>query len=160
MVPLDAVHGGFRVGQRAEHPGGEAFRGTGQRGGRDQIEDLREVAGVPRLGRLDHDLPRPQPVPPHHLLGQPDVVDAQPGQAVDDPGEVRARVDQRGQQHVAGAAVPGVDPRDGHGATDCRATRAAATPAPKPLSMLTVTTPGAQLFSMVRNAVRPSRCQP
>ena len=65
--------------------------------------------------------------------------------------ERHAGADQRAEQHVAAGAGGGVDPdrhagRPGRGA--CRATRAANTPAPYPLSMLTTVTPGAQELSI------------
>ena len=41
-----------------------------------------------------------------------------------------------------------------------RLTRAARYPAPKPLSMLTTATPGAQLFSIASNAASPSKLAP
>ena len=41
-----------------------------------------------------------------------------------------------------------------------RATRAAKTPAPKPLSMLTTVTPGAQEFSIASSAATPPKDAP
>src|SRR4029079_6331935 len=71
-----------------------------------------------------------------------------------------AGAQQRPEQHVAAGPGGGVDP---HGHADgprragsaLRATRAANTPAPYPLSMLTTVTPGAQEFSMPSRAAMP-----
>ena len=60
---------------------------------------------------------------------------------------------QRAEQHVAAGAGGGVDPQGGHRAA--LATRAANTPAPYPLSMLTTVTPGAQELSMASRAAMP-----
>ena len=55
----------------------------------------------------------------------------------------RARVDQRAEQHVPTGAGRALEPGEGHGTrADRRATRAANTPAPKPLSMLQDDDPG------------------
>ena len=54
-----------------------------------------------------------------------------------------AGAEQRAEQHVAGGSRGGVDPdRHRSSRADRRATRAANTPAPYPLSMLTTVTPG------------------
>ena len=65
--------------------------------------------------------------------------------------------EQRAEQHVAAGARRGVDPADRAvtGGALCRATRAACTPAPNPLSMLTTVTPGAQELSIASRAASP-----
>ena len=65
----------------------------------------------------------------------------------------RACVDQRAEQHVAADAGRAVQPADHRCAP--RAMRAARTPAPKPLSMLTTPTPGAQPLSIASSAATP-----
>ena len=67
--------------------------------------------------------------------------------------ERHAGADQRAEQHVAAGAGRRVDPEGGHRAA--RATRAANTPAPYPLSMLTTVTPGAQELSIASSAASP-----
>ena len=67
-----------------------------------------------------------------------------------------AGAEQRAQQHVAGSAGRGVDPDVVPViALDWRATRAAKTPAPYPLSMLTTVMPGAQELSIASSAATP-----
>ena len=71
--------------------------------------------------------------------------------------------DQGAEHHVAARAGAGVEPGEsasvGHARTCAararRATRAANTPAPKPLSMLQTVTPGAQELSIASRAARP-----
>src|SRR5262249_44195151 len=107
---------------------------------------------------------------------------AEAGQPGPPRGQAGARVQQGREEHVTRGAVARVDPegplrlfalasggravRLAHRASRsrppaiARAMRAAATPAPNPLSTFTVSTPGAQLFIVASQAVRPSRCQP
>src|SRR5437899_4328703 len=75
----------------------------------------------------------------------------------------RASIDQCAEKHVAGRAGQALEPCCSHGLPPWaarRATRAACTPAPKPLSMFTTTTPGAQEFSMASSAASPSNEAP
>src|SRR5690606_15148215 len=116
------------------------------------------AVGVGR-GRGHRHRRRPETVPAHGRQFQPDRLGAQPRQ----PGAYRldigAGVEQRGDEHVTGRAVGRVYPQCLH-RTPRRAIRAAATPAPNPLSTFTVSTPGAQLLRTASHAVNPSRCQP
>ena len=64
--------------------------------------------------------------------------------------DLRARVDQRAEEHVARDAADAVDVED-H--SDCLAIRAAIVPAPNPSSMLTTATPAAQETSIAFSAV-------
>src|SRR4030095_13494971 len=71
-----------------------------------------------------------------------------------------ADVDQRAEQHVAAGAANRIDVADAaHRAarTIERRMRFAAAAAPNPLSMLTTVTPGTQLVSMPRSALRPEK---
>ena len=71
-------------------------------------------------------------------------------------GERDTGAEQRPEQHVAAGARRGVDPEGAdHRGALCRATRAACTPAPYPLSMLTTVTPGAQELSIASRAATP-----
>ena len=74
-------------------------------------------------------------------------------------GFVQTGVEQGAQDHVAAGAGLAVEVGGGH-AEARRAIRVAWTPAPKPLSMLTTETPGAQLVSMPRRAARPPNAAP
>ena len=74
-------------------------------------------------------------------------------------GLVEAGVEQGAEDHVAAGAGLAVEVGGGH-AEARRAMRVAWTPAPKPLSMLTTETPGAQLVSMPRRAARPPKAAP
>lgn len=74
--------------------------------------------------------------------------------------EVGTRVDQGGHQHVPGDPADGVDPRALHGVPRPRFTRDAAYAAPKPLSMFTTVTPGAQLLSIASSAATPPKEAP
>src|SRR6185436_14327153 len=73
-----------------------------------------------------------------------------------------AGTDQRAEQHVAAGPGRGVDPADHASARGAalRATRAAKTPAPKPLSMFTTVTPGAQELSIPSSAATPPNDAP
>ena len=83
-----------------------------------------------------------------------------------------AGIEQGPEQHVAAGAGTRVDPGRAHGCGAAeaavvseadalaRATRAAWTPAPKPLSTLTTTTPGAQELSMASSAATPPSDMP
>ena len=73
--------------------------------------------------------------------------------------ERNAGVHQRTKQHVATGTGRGVDP-DRHLGAALRATRAANTPAPYPLSMLTTVTPGAHELSIAKRAARPPKEAP
>ena len=72
-----------------------------------------------------------------------------------------AGVDERTEEHVAARAGLAAEPGEAHVDASVpygcarRATRAAKTPAPKPLSMLHTTTPGAQELSIASSAARP-----
>ena len=77
----------------------------------------------------------------------------------EEAGLVQTGVEQRAENHVAAGAGQAVEVGGGHAETR-RAMRVAWTPAPKPLSMLTTDTPGAQLVSMPRRAARPANAAP
>ena len=117
---------------------------------------VRLVAGA------DVDVERADPVP---LLPGDDDLDAfeaeRGGKRVEDP-LVRARVEQRREQHVAGQPADAVQVGEpGHGAgCAARAIRAAIVPAPKPSSMPTTASPAAQEQSMAFSAVRPPSAEP
>ncbi len=68
--------------------------------------------------------------------------------------ERNAGADQCAEEHVATGTGRGVDP-DRHLGAALLATRAAKTPAPYPLSMLTTVTPGAHELSMANKAASP-----
>lgn len=70
-----------------------------------------------------------------------------------------AGIHQGAEQHVAGHARGAVDPAERHARLP-RAMRAAWTPAEKPLSMLTTTTPGAQELSIPSRAASPWQLAP
>ena len=95
----------------------------------------------------------------HGAQLQLDRLDRQLRQAVTHHRRVGSGIQQRGEQHISGDPVARINPQCLHRLLR-RAIRAAATPAPKPLSTFTVNTPGAQLFSTASHAVNPSRCQP
>ena len=117
---------------------------------------VRLVAGA------DVDVPRADPVA--LLPGDDDLdpVEAERGgERVQDP-LVRARVEQRREQHVARQPADAVqvgEPRHGPGCA-ARAMRAAIVPAPKPSSMPTTASPAAQEQSMAFSAVRPPSAEP
>ena len=92
--------------------------------------------------------------------GEPDRLDADGVDSGLDRGEVGPGVEQGPEEHVAAGPGPGVDPgqpaliRPRHrGAAACDACRVHS--APKPLSMLTTTTPGAQELSIASRAATP-----
>ena len=89
---------------------------------------------------------------------QIETVDAERAHVLGHPLLAGARVDQRGQQHVAGRAGDAVDVGDArHDAPAARrAMRAAIVPAPKPSSMFTQATPAAHDESIASSAVTPS----
>ncbi len=73
-------------------------------------------------------------------------------------------VDERAEHHVAARAGTGVEPGERHAGASCRAavlaparraTLAAKTPAPNPLSMLQTVTPGAHELSIASRAASP-----
>ncbi len=78
-----------------------------------------------------------------------------------DDADGHAGADERAEQHVAAGARGRVDPTDHEPVPGAdvgaalRATRAANTPAPKPLSMLTTVTPGAHELSIASSAATP-----
>ena len=83
-----------------------------------------------------------EPVAGHGLGAQGDVLGRHRADRVLEHVDRDARADERAEEHVPAGAGGGVDPADracGHRAA--LATRAAKTPAPKPLSMLTTVTP-------------------
>ena len=101
---------------------------------------------------------RCEPGPGHRPGGQPHRLGAERVDGGLQHRQVGPRTDQRAEQHVAAGAGGRVDPGDRHaGARTAarRATRAANTPAPKPLSMLHTTTPGAHELSIASRAARP-----
>ena len=89
--------------------------------------------------------------------GQPERVQARAHVA-----GVRAGVEQRGEQHVAGDAGDGVDVGEAAHAPPPaeRAIRAAIVPAPNPSSMLTTATPAAHEVSIASSAERPPNVAP
>ena len=107
----------------------------------------------------------------HRLAHEAPQVRCERAQRGGDLVRVGAEVDHRPEQHVAGRTGLGVDVQHGAGHRDrpvdrllptqiARAMRAAATPAPKPLSTFTTVSPGAQVASIVWNAVSPAIVQP
>ena len=85
--------------------------------------------------------------------GRRQVGQSQPGREVFDQASVDTQVHKRGQQHIAGGAGKTIDINDFH--REFLAIIAAAIAAPKPLSILTTTTPGEQEFSIPKSAARP-----
>ena len=73
---------------------------------------------------------------------------------------VGARVQQRGEQHVAGDARDAVDVEDHDAPPAARAMRAAIVPAPKPSSMLTTASPAAHELSIASSAETPPKAEP
>ena len=85
-----------------------------------------------------------------------------PGPRASSHRVVRARVEQRAQQHVARDAADAVDVEDA-GVTAppaARAIRAAIVPAPKPSSMFTTATPAAHEVSIASSALTPPKVAP
>src|SRR5206468_8685920 len=127
--------------------------------GRDDALDVGEPA-VRRVGRgVDSDQGGGDAAP-GHSFGRDRRLDAQAG---DDVGHVDgAEGAERAEQHVAADTRGGVEPPDAHGHSGAarRATRAANTPAPNPLSMFTTVTPGAQELSIASRAARPPNDAP
>ena len=86
----------------------------------------------------------------------------EPGQSGAHGALVRAGVEQRAEQHVAGHAGDAVDVEEpGHRAPPAaRAIRAAIVPAPKPSSMFTTATPAAHEVSIESSADTPPNDAP
>jgi len=112
---------------------------------------------VDRRDPAAHDPRRGQPLPP-----RADRIERR-----SDHRDRHAEIDERAQRHVTGAPAHAIEvqvlpaqrvtapiTRAAHRVT-ARAIRAAATAAPNPLSMFTVTTPGAQLVSIDASATSP-----
>jgi hypothetical protein len=74
--------------------------------------------------------------------------------------ERNSRIEQRADQHVAAGAGAAVEPSDHRSPPTRPSMRTAAQAAPKPLSMLTTTTPCAQLASALFSAVDPPVATP
>ena len=123
---------------------------------------LDPVAVVHLVAGADVDVPRADPVALLPGDDDLDTVEAERcGERVED-SLVRARVEQRREQHVARQPTDAVqigDPRHGLGCA-ARAMRAAIVPAPKPSSMPTTASPAAQEQSMALSAVRPPSAEP
>ncbi len=178
VVGVGAVHG--RLGDREPvervvrpHPDVLVQPGLGEQGAdvgpgavRDAVRDLDVAAG------------RGEPVAGHALGDDRDVLGCHRLDRVGDHPDRDAGAHQRTEQHVAARPRRRVDPAD-HGAEPrfvcdvwgdsrgrsadeslcgraLRATRAANTPAPKPLSMLTTVTPGAQELSIAEQRGEPA----
>ena len=107
---------------------------------------------------VDVDLGRADAGAHHVAAPQHDRLDADRVDGVLQQLERHLRVDQRAEQHVAAGAGGAVEPADHR--PDRRATRAAKTPAPKPLSMFTTATPGAQALSIASSAASPPKEAP
>ena len=75
---------------------------------------------------------------------------------------VRARIQEGGNEHVAGKSADAVEIRDSAQSVPAaaRAIRAAIVPAPNPSSMSTTARPAAQEHSIARSAVSPPRAEP
>ena len=73
--------------------------------------------------------------------------------------ELRARVEERGEQHVAGEPADAVEVRDAAQSRP-RAIRAAIVPAPNPSSIPTTARPAAQEASIAFSAVVPPCAEP
>lgn len=108
-----------------------------------------------RVIELHHEAHRMERAAPHALYPRGPARNAESPHLGEDRRHVGAGVDERGHEHVAGEPADRVDPRALHAPTRARFTREAAYAAPKPLSMFTTVTPGAQLLSMARSAARP-----
>src|SRR3954451_15578931 len=104
------------------------------------------------------------------LLGaQPDVLGSHRRDGALDDRKRHPGSEERTKQHVPAGAGRRVDPADHTPVLSSpapaapralRATRAAKTPAPKPLSMFTTLTPGAQEFSIPSRAASPPKEAP
>ena len=110
------------------------------------------------VGDLDVDLAGADPGADDVAAHQPHRLGADRVDAGLQHVELDACVDECTQQHVAADAGRAVEPAD-HCAVR-RATRAAKTPALKPLSMLTTVMPGAQALSIASSAARPPKLAP
>src|SRR3954462_6944581 len=110
-----------------------------------------------------------KPVAGNLLCAQPDVLGSHRRDGALDDRKRHPGSEERTEQHVPAGAGRRVDPADHTPVLSSpapaapralRATRAAKTPAPKPLSMFTTLTPGAQEFSIARRAASPPKEAP
>ena len=151
---------GLGAGEPGEHVQGTGPHLVGEGSRLHQTPDVRPGA-VHVAGRHLHvDPGRSQPGPGHGRPAETYRLDVERVDRGLHGRERRTGADQGAEHHVAADAGRRVEPRDavvsGHARTSARrATRAAKTPAPKPLSMLQTVTPGAQELSIASSAARP-----
>ena len=89
-----------------------------------------------------------------------EALDAGGGQRLAHGGDVGARIEQGGQQHVPGGAADAVDVQDHRAPPRSRAMRAAMVPAPKPSSMFTTESAAAHELSIASSADTPPNAVP
>ena len=159
LVRVDAVRGTLGPGQPGEH----VQRAVPHRRGRGRLPSTsaRTSAQVRRTslgGASTSTLVAASPARVTCRAVEPHRLGAQRVDGRLQHGQVGPGPDQRAEQHVAARAGGRVDPEQasrGDRPAARRATRAAKTPAPKPLSMLHTTTPGAHELSIASRAASP-----
>ena len=156
LVRRDPVDGGFGGGQSAENRLGRLEYRSGERRVVEDPADVGPGAGRDRLDRLDVHQGGAEAPPGDRFGLQANRLDAEPVHRLLQDLEGDADVHQGAEQHVPACAGAAVQPADHRR----RATRAAKTPAPKPLSMLTTAIPGAHALSMASSAASPPKDAP
>ena len=165
---VGAVHPCLGDRQPLEGAGGPVADLLVELGPLEQGPDVAPAAVVLGVGDLDVAAGGGEAVAGDGLGGERDRLGRDRVDGPTEHVEGDAGAEEGAEQHVAAGAGGRVDP-DGHpsvpscgpaGAPTRRAMRAAATPAPYPLSMLTTVTPGAQELSMPRRAARPPKEAP
>ena len=176
LVDSATVHQGLSCGQACHHRGGGCGHRLGQFRRFDAVERLAKRGEAFAVIAGDHQLRRGYALTQHRPHVHADLPTGDRGHGTVDSVDVGASIDQCRQKHVPSRPDPGVHPTD-HGCAlplsgpsrspvadpapiAARATRAAWTAAPKPLSMLTTTTPAAQELSMVSSAATPPNDAP
>src|SRR5690606_38866524 len=130
--------------------------------------DLRDPAMRRLRFSLDDDAEPGELVLPPALDADARAGQTQPVHQGGEPFFAPTGVEERAHEHVSAQTGPELEMRALHGvcaaaapaSLEARATRAAAMPAPYPLSMLHTKTPGAQLLSIVRSAAMPPKLAP
>ena len=159
VVGRDAVDAALDLGEARERVERARAGALGKVGRLDELADLAVVAMRVVVGRVDAEVERTDPLPLDALDVDLDAVDAERGRNAAQRLELGARVEERGEQHVARETADAVQVGDAAHSRP-RAIRAAIVPAPSPSSIPTTASPAAHDASIAFSAVVPPCAEP
>ena len=163
LVGRCAMHSGLGLRDAFEDSEAGGLDRRGQCGALDHAADIGQASPVVMvgLGCMDRDLGAGEVVRRDAAGLDAEALDLELRDILLEFARVDAESGERPEDHIAAGSADAFEVQDFHaGGSPTRLMRAAVTPAPNPLSMLTTEMPGTQVLSMARRAAMPCRLAP